>query len=87
MFIKRSPHYLFLGAACKMRKTKFCDKFLIVSIVFFITSLFIGTVGAGYSEPDSNEESMEIPQIQAQQQIIHEKLTNIETSLKQDVND
>ena len=70
-----------------MRKTKFCDKFLILSIVFFITSLFIGTVGAGYNDPENDKKSMEIPQIQAQQQIIHEKLTNIETSLKQEIDD
>ena len=68
-----------------MRKTKFCDKFLIISIMFFVTSLFIGSSGAGHQEASSETKSVEIPQIQAQQQIIHEKLTNIETSLKQDV--
>ena len=53
--------------------------------MFFVTSLFIGSSGAGYQEDSSEPKSVEIPQIQAQQQIIHEKLTNIETSLKQDV--
>tara|TARA_R110002074_G_scaffold88452_3_gene194946 strand:- start:282 stop:494 length:213 start_codon:yes stop_codon:yes gene_type:complete len=70
-----------------MRKTKFCDKFLIVSFAFFITSIFIGTVGAGYGEPKKAKQAKEIPQIQVQQQIIHEKLTNIETSLKQGASD
>jgi hypothetical protein len=70
-----------------MRKTKFCDKFLIVSFVFFVTSLFIGTVGAGYDQPEKANQVKEIPRIQIQQQIIHEKLTNIETSLKQGTRD
>ena len=69
-----------------MRKTKFCDKFLILSIMFFITSLFMGSSSAG-DETKKSKESVEIPQIQQQHQIIHEKLTKIETSLKQDISD
>ena len=70
-----------------MRKTKFCDKFLIVSFVFFMFSIFLGTVGAGYDKPGKTKQAKEIPRIQVQQQTIHEKLTNIETSLKQGASD
>ena len=70
----------------KARK-KLCDKLLVFSILFFITSLLITSTGRGGTETPGvrAEEALSSASpshnIQIQQRQIHERLTQIETKL------
>ncbi len=71
----------------KARK-KLCDKLLVFSILFFIISLFITSIGVSASEaPELHVQEKASPterssrNIQTQQRQIHKRLTQIETRL------
>ena len=70
----------------KARK-KLCDKLFVFSILFFITSLLITSLGSGADTAGAVETQERAPSeapvanIQVQQKQIHERLTQIETRL------